>query len=148
MANIAANNYKDRKILKRHKNFMPDRSSDRRPNNTGRIEFHAGQRPMSDTYFKPCDTKNGASKAIVFTWTLQSSPFVCWAEYSKIFAKHVLCCINLIFKIYTDKKKKWSNFGLNWICDYFTLTKQITYTQVPDANRQVFCVDLIKATTS
>ena len=54
MANIAANDYKGRKILKRHKNFMPDRPSVRRPNNTGRIEFHAGQRPMSDTYFKPC----------------------------------------------------------------------------------------------
>ena len=53
MANIAANNYKDRKILKRHKNFMPDRLSVRRPNKTGRIEFHTGQRPMSDTYFKP-----------------------------------------------------------------------------------------------
>ena len=32
---------------------MPDRPSVRRPNKTGRIEFHAGQRPMSDTYFKP-----------------------------------------------------------------------------------------------
>ena len=53
MANIAANNYKDRKILKRHKNFMLDRPSIRRPNNTRHVEFHAGQRLMSDTYFKP-----------------------------------------------------------------------------------------------
>ena len=33
---------------------MPDRPSVRRSNNTGRIEFHTGQHPMSDTYFKPC----------------------------------------------------------------------------------------------
>ena len=60
MANIAANNYKEKKILKRHKNFMPDGPSLRRPNNTRRIEFHAGQCPMYNTYFKPCkiDSKN------------------------------------------------------------------------------------------
>ena len=54
MANIAANNYKDRKTLKWHMNFRPDRPSVRRPNNTGHIEFHAEQHPMSDIYFKLC----------------------------------------------------------------------------------------------
>ena len=53
MANIAANNYKDRKILKRHKNFMLDRLSVRRPNNTRHIEFHAGQCPMSTLILSP-----------------------------------------------------------------------------------------------
>ena len=62
------------------------------------------------------DVKNGASKALVFTWTLQSDTFV---EDSKIFANQVLCCLNLIFKIYTDIKKNWYKFSLNWICDYF-----------------------------
>ena len=32
---------------------MPDRPFVRRSNNTRRTEFNAGQRPMSDTYFKP-----------------------------------------------------------------------------------------------
>ena len=58
MANIAGNNYKDKKILKWHKNFMWDRPPVRRPNNTGCIEFHAGQCPMSNTYFKPHPSKN------------------------------------------------------------------------------------------
>ena len=39
MANIVANNYKDRKILKQHKNFMPDRLSIRRPNTPDVLNF-------------------------------------------------------------------------------------------------------------
>ena len=75
MANIAASNYKDRKILKQHKNFMLDRPSVRRPNNTRRIEFHAGQCPMSDTYFKPWSQAwnlRRMSYTSKFNWT------VCW----------------------------------------------------------------------
>ena len=70
MANIAGKNYKDRKILKRHKKFMPDRPSVRRPNNTGHIEFPARKHLTCDNYFKPRVLNNPIGKDGVRGWLM------------------------------------------------------------------------------